>query len=109
MSENTWMEDLFAETEGKKFEEFQPKATDELETEKVVSLETGFQHLEKIVKVLEQKDLPLEKALSLFAEGVNMVQHCTALLNQAEKQVEILLEDSEGRLQTRPASFEAEG
>ena len=51
----------------------------------------------------------VEKALSLFAEGVNMVQHCTALLNQAEKQVEILLEDSEGRLQTRPASFEAEG
>lgn len=78
-------------------------------SESAISLETGFQQLEEIVKTLEQKELPLERALSLFAEGVNLVQYCTKVLNQAEKQMEILLEDPDGRLQIKPASFEAEG
>jgi exodeoxyribonuclease VII small subunit len=77
--------------------------------EETVSLETGLQHLEKIVKTLEQKDLPLEKALSLFKEGVGLVQYCSSVLNQAEKQMEILLEGPDGQLQIKPASFEMEG
>jgi exodeoxyribonuclease VII small subunit len=77
--------------------------------EETVSLETGLQHLEEIVKTLEQKDLPLEKALSLFKEGVGLVQYCSSVLNQAEKQMEILLEGPDGQLQIKPASFEMEG
>jgi len=77
--------------------------------EETVSLETGLQHLEKIVKTLEQKDLPLEKALSLFKEGVGLVQYCSSVLNQAEKQMEILLVGPDGQLQIKPASFEMEG
>ena len=74
-----------------------------------ISLETGLQQLENIVKMLEQKDIPLEKALSLFQEGVGLVQHCSGILNQAEKQMEILLEDAEGQLQVKPANLEMEG
>ena len=74
-----------------------------------VSLESGLQQLETIVKTLEQKDLPLEKALGLFREGVGLVQHCSGILNQAEKQMEILLEDAEGQLQVKPANLEMEG
>jgi len=92
MSEEKWTDDLFDEQE-----------------EETVSLETGLQHLEKIVKTLEQKDLPLEKALSLFKEGVGLVQYCSSVLNQAEKQMEILLEGEDGQLQIKPASFKMEG
>lgn len=74
-----------------------------------VSLETGLQQLETIVKTLEQKDLPLENALSLFKEGVGLVQYCSNVLNQAEKQMEILLEGSDGSLQIKPVSLEMEG
>ena len=77
--------------------------------EETVSLETGLLQLETIVKTLEQKDLPLEKALSLFKEGVGLVQHCSGVLNLAEKQMEILLEGPDGQLQIKPASFEMEG
>lgn len=90
--EKKWTDDLFDEQE-----------------EETVSLETGLQHLEKIVKTLEQKDLPLEKALSLFKEGVGLVQYCSSVLNQAEKQMEMLLEGPDGQLQIKPASFEMEG
>jgi exodeoxyribonuclease VII small subunit len=77
--------------------------------EENISLETGLQQLEKIVKTLEQKDLPLENALSLFKEGVGLVQYCSGVLNQAEKQMEILLEGPDGQLQIKPVSFEMEG
>lgn len=82
---------------------------DENDAEETVSLETGLQQLEKIVKTLEQKDLPLENALNLFKEGVGLVQYCSSVLNQAEKQMEILLEGPDGQLQIKPVSFEMEG
>lgn len=77
--------------------------------QEAVSLEAGMQQLEEIVKILEQKELPLEEALRLFQEGVGLVQHCSGILNQAEKQMEILLEDAEGQLQIKPASLTREG
>ena len=95
MSKEKWTDDLFVEPS-------------ELE-EETVSLESGLQYLEKIVKTLEQKDLALEKALSLFKEGVGLIQYCSSVLNQAEKQMEILLEGPDGQLQVKPASFEMEG
>lgn len=105
MSKEKWTDDLFVEPS--ELEEL-PIMSQEQEEEKV-SLETGLQHLEKIVKTLEQKDLPLEKALNLFKEGVGLVQYCSSVLNQAEKQMEILLVGPDGQLQIKPASFEMEG
>ena len=105
MSKENWTDDLFVEPS--ELEE-SPVSLEEQE-EETVSLETGLQQLETIVKTLEQKDLPLEKALSLFKEGVGLVQYCSSVLNQAEKQMEILLVGPDGQLQIKPASFEMEG
>lgn len=105
MSTEKWTDDLFDKPS--ELEESPVRLGDQ--KEETVSLEAGLQHLETIVKTLEQKDLPLEKALSLFKEGVGLVQYCSSVLNQAEKQMEILLEDQNGQLQINSASFEMEG
>lgn len=97
MSSDIWTEDLF--------EQGQDRINENV-SEEPKSLEMGLQNLEMIVKTLEQKDLPLEKALTLFKEGVGLVQYCSKVLDQAEKQMEILLEGSDGKLQIMPASFE---
>ncbi len=59
----------------------------------------GFEELmddlKGIVESLEDKDLPLEKAISLFEEGMKISQMCSELLNQAEKRVKLLLRDRE--------------
>lgn len=81
----------------------------ETDAQEPLSFEIGVQSLEKIVKLLEQKDIPLERALALFKEGVGLIQYCSNVLDQAEKQMEILLEDHDGNLQIKPASFEVEG
>lgn len=100
MGKEIWTEELFVESQSMISSD---------ESEKTVSLETGLQHLETIVKMLEQKDLPLEKALDLFKEGVGLVQYCSSVLNQAEKQMQILLEGPDGQLQINPASLKVEG
>lgn len=79
------------------------------ETEQKIPFEEGINQLERIVRELEQKEVPLEEALTLFRQGIELVQHCNHLLDNAEKQMEILLENSNGELEIRPADFPVEG
>jgi exodeoxyribonuclease VII small subunit len=59
--------------------------------------EPGFEEsmsaLEKIVAQLESGDLPLEKALELFEEGVRLARRCQSQLEVAERKVELLLRE----------------
>jgi exodeoxyribonuclease VII small subunit len=71
--------------------------------------EEGIEQLERIVRELEQKEVPLEQALDLFRQGIELVQNCNRLLDHAEKQMEILLENPNGELEIRPADFPVEG
>src|SRR2546423_9611667 len=61
------------------------------------SFESQLSALEKIVRELERGDLPLEESLKLFEEGVKLSRECQERLNQAERRIEVLLRDSEGR------------
>ena len=70
-----------------------------------VSFEQGVARLEQIIGSLEQKDIPLEKALALFREGVELVQECNRMLDQAETQMQILLEGPEGELKLEKANL----
>ncbi len=67
--------------------------------------EDCLQRLEKIVNELEKGDVPLEGALALFEEGMQLSNSCRKELEDAEGKVEILLKQN-GRLQPEP--FEAE-
>lgn len=77
--------------------------------EKEISFEEGIEKLESIVRELEQKEVPLDQALGLFQEGVQLVQNCSRLLEYAEKQMQVLLENPNGELEVRPADFLKEG
>jgi len=61
------------------------------------SFETSLAALEKIVRDLERGDLPLEESLRLFENGVKLSRECQERLNQAERRIEVLLRDAEGR------------
>lgn len=53
--------------------------------------EDCIQRLEGIVQQLEKGDIPLEQALKLFEEGIQLSQSCRQDLEEAEGKVEILL------------------
>jgi exodeoxyribonuclease VII small subunit len=63
--------------------------------------EECIQRLEKIVQELEQGDVPLEKSLTLFEEGMQLSGSCRKQLEEAEGKVEILLKQN-GKLQAEP-------
>src|SRR5437660_5028051 len=67
----------------------------------VPKYEECLQRLEKIVQELEKGEVPLEKSLTLFEEGMQLSSSCRKELEQAEGKVEILLKKN-GKLQAEP-------
>jgi exodeoxyribonuclease VII small subunit len=65
--------------------------------EKPKSFEASLEALEQIVHQLENGDLPLEKSLELFEDGIRLSRQCQERLNQAERRIEVLLRDNQGR------------
>jgi exodeoxyribonuclease VII small subunit len=60
------------------------------------TFEASLSNLEKIVRRLEEGDLPLEESLKLFEDGVRLSRECQERLNQAERRIEVLLKDADG-------------
>ena len=61
------------------------------------TFESSLAALERIVRELERGELPLEKSLELFEQGVKLSRECQERLNEAERRIEVLLKDDEGR------------
>lgn len=71
------------------------------------SFEASLEALERIVQQLEQGDLPLEKSLELFEQGIGLSRQCQDRLNQAERRIEVLLRDNQGRTMVSPFESKA--
>ncbi len=65
-------------------------------TQKTQTFEASLKELERIVRRLEDGELPLEESLKLFESGVKLSRECQERLNQAERRIEVLLADEEG-------------
>ncbi len=65
------------------------------------SFEKALTRLEEIVSQLESAEVPLEKALAWYEEGVGLARFCAEQLKHAERRVEIL-EDTGQKLVGRP-------
>ena len=63
---------------------------------KKFNLEKSLADLEDLVEELESGDLPLEKAMKKFEEGIKLTRGCQAALKEAEQKVEILLKSAGG-------------
>ncbi len=60
------------------------------------TFEQSMKLLEQIVEQLESSELPLEKALKKFEEGIKLSKYCSEKLDEIEKKVTILLQDQDG-------------
>ena len=61
----------------------------------IKDFESAIAELEKIVKQLEDGDLPLDKSLALFERGVELSRFCHDQLSAAERRIELLTERGE--------------
>ncbi|OPX36014.1 MAG: exodeoxyribonuclease VII small subunit [Desulfobacteraceae bacterium 4484_190.1] len=69
--------------------------------------EDAMKKLEEIVQNLESGDLPLEDALNVFEEGTKLSKFCSSKLEEAEKRVNVLVRDVNGKYNLEP--FEVDG
>lgn len=92
-------------TPGKKPEP--AKSEHKPEGAKKQAFEQSLARLEEIVRKMESANLPLDEAMKLFEEGMQLSRDCQKQLEQAEARVEILLKKAGGEMVAQP--FEPEG
>ena len=63
-------------------------------TKNNVSFDQAIQQLEEIVRQLEQGDVPLEDAISLYKKGMELSSVCHDKLHHAEKQLISIIDDN---------------
>jgi len=61
----------------------------------IKDFESAIAELEKIVKQLEDGDLPLDTSLALFERGVELSRYCHDQLGAAQKRIEVLTDRGE--------------
>ena len=66
------------------------------------TFETALKKLEKIVEELETGDLPLEKSLQKFEEGIELSRYCSQKLEETEAKITQLVKDTNGNLIETP-------
>ena len=64
--------------------------------------EEAIKQLEGIVEGMESGDLPLETMLSRYEEGVKLVRHCQARLEEASHKIQQLEKTADGDLTLKP-------
>ena len=67
-----------------------------MSSKKSIDLEKSLSELEAIVEELESGDLPLEKAMQKFEQGIKLTRGCQSALKDAEQKVEILMKSAGG-------------
>ena len=62
----------------------------------VLTFEEAFAQLETAVAALQDGQMPLERALHYYEEGMKLAQHCNDLLEKAELRVQQLRVTGDG-------------
>ncbi len=52
-----------------------------------LTFEAALSRLEETMRLLESGNAPLDESLSLYEEGIALVQHCNSKLDNAEQKV----------------------
>ncbi len=60
-----------------------------------IDFEESMEKLEKIAKELESDKLSLNDSVKKFEEGMQISQECKKVLDEAEKKITVLIDDTE--------------
>lgn len=69
-----------------------------MDKEQELSFEDALEELEKIVEKLEEGDVPLEKAINYYQEGMKLSKICSDKLNKVQEKV-VKIVNEQGKLE----------
>ncbi len=61
---------------------------------KTQTFENNLQQLTEVIQKMEQQDVGLEESLKLYEQGVKLTRQCQKIIDDAEKKIEKLMEQS---------------
>lgn len=70
------------------------------------SFEDSLEELKEIVDKLQSGNLPLEESIKLFQEGTKLIATSHKKLDQIQKKVKILVEEKDGKVETKDFDIE---
>lgn len=73
-----------------------------------MDFEEAMSKLETIVRELENGDVPLEKAIDLYQQGMKLSQLCGGKLAEVERKIEMIVEE-DGEQRRKPFAAGLEG
>ncbi|WP_051979105.1 exodeoxyribonuclease VII small subunit [Edaphobacter aggregans] len=74
----------------------------------MADFEQRMTELEAVVERLEQGELPLDEAVRLFEQGMNLSESCKKELNEAEGRIQVLIERAGGTMQAQELEVETD-
>ena len=64
-----------------------------------MNFEENVEQLEKVVQELENGNLNLEDSIKKFEEGMAISKKCNEILEEAEKKITVLINDSDNNIE----------
>jgi exodeoxyribonuclease VII small subunit len=64
-----------------------------------MTFEQALENLEKIVAQIESGQIGLEESITRYEEGIRLIQQCRAILDAAEKRIQLLAKGEGDQLQ----------
>lgn len=61
-----------------------------------------MERISEIVASMEEGELPLEKLLESYEEGLGLVKSCQKKLNDAEQRIQLIARDTDGTAMLKP-------
>ena len=68
-----------------------------------LTFEQAVGKLREIVEKVEGGEIGLEDSINQYDVGCKLIQHCRQILDNAERRVETLTKNLEGKLEAKPA------
>lgn len=57
--------------------------------------EMMIEEIEKVLKILDDKELPLEEAVAKYKEGMGLIDKCSETLTTIEKDLKVIENESD--------------
>lgn len=71
------------------------------------TLEAAMQRVSEIVASMENGDMPLEKLIESYEEGIGLMKMCQEKLDAAEKRIQIIARNARGEVSLEDFDAEA--
>jgi exodeoxyribonuclease VII small subunit len=75
---------------------------------KELSFEESLEKLEQIVSAMESGDSSLQDLMANYAEGVQLGSNCLKVLEQAEKTMDVMVQNNAGKVKESELQIEGE-